>query len=112
MTKDFTLFAIRDSRKADAAKKLLGENFAGVATSDRYAGYDWIGLRQLRWGAHQAGFPVVNRSRRPDQSDRRKTLKQCVEAVSPLASRAGRDDRPGDAATKHSPPAVAGLRGA
>jgi transposase len=49
VTKDFTLFAIRDSRKADVAKELLGENFTGVVTSDRYAGYDWIGLRQLCW---------------------------------------------------------------
>ena len=49
VTADFTLFALRDSRKADVPQQLLGEDFCGVVTSDRYAGYDWITLRQLCW---------------------------------------------------------------
>ncbi|VAX38628.1 hypothetical protein MNBD_PLANCTO02-953, partial [hydrothermal vent metagenome] len=49
VTKNFTLFRIADSRKADVAKELLGENFQGIASSDRYGGYDWIERRQLCW---------------------------------------------------------------
>jgi len=49
VTKNFTLFRIADSRKADVAKEILGENFQGIASSDRYGGYDWIERRQLCW---------------------------------------------------------------
>ena len=49
VTKRFTLFQLADSRKADVPKELLGENYAGVVTSDRYAGYDWVGKQQLCW---------------------------------------------------------------
>jgi len=49
VTKWFTLFQLADSRKADVPKELLGENYSGVVTSDRYAGYDWVGKQQLCW---------------------------------------------------------------
>ena len=49
VTKQFTLFHISDSRAADVAKKLLGEDFSGIVTSDRYGGYDWINRQQLCW---------------------------------------------------------------
>jgi transposase len=49
VTKHFTLFHIADSRKANVAQKLLGEDFSGIVTSDRYGGYDWVGQRQLCW---------------------------------------------------------------
>jgi len=49
VTKRFTLFQIADSRRADVAKELLGEDFSGVVTSDRYAGYDWVPHQQLCW---------------------------------------------------------------
>jgi len=49
VTKRFTLFQIADSRRADVPKELLGEDFSGVLTSDRYSGYDWILNHQLCW---------------------------------------------------------------
>ena len=49
VTKRFTLFRIADTRKADVAKELLGEDFSGIVTCDRYGGYDWIDKRQLCW---------------------------------------------------------------
>ncbi len=49
VTRQFTLFRIADSRKANVAKELLGEDFSGVVTSDRYGGYDWVRTQQLCW---------------------------------------------------------------
>ena len=49
VTKEFTLFHIAGTRKADVAKNLLGEDFSGIVTSDRYGGYDWVGHQQLCW---------------------------------------------------------------
>ncbi len=34
---------------ADVAKDLLGEDFSGIVTSDRYGGYDGAGRQQLCW---------------------------------------------------------------
>ena len=47
VTKRFTLFHIADTRKADVVKELLGKDFSGIVTSDRYGGYDWIRKQQL-----------------------------------------------------------------
>lgn len=44
-----TVFAVRLSRAACVVKELLGENYAGVVGSDRYAGYDHCDKRQLCW---------------------------------------------------------------
>lgn len=49
VTKRFTLFAIRDTRASDVAKELLGKDFSGIVTSDRYGGYDWVRKQQLCW---------------------------------------------------------------
>lgn len=49
MTKPFTLFHLAHTRKADVAKELLGEDFSGIVTSDRYGAYDWIDRQQLCW---------------------------------------------------------------
>ena len=49
VTKHFTLFHIAGSREASVAKELLGEDYSGIVTSDRYSGYDWIGKQQLCW---------------------------------------------------------------
>ena len=49
VTKRFTLFHIADTRAADVAKELLGKDFSGIVTSDRYGGYDWIRRQQLCW---------------------------------------------------------------
>ena len=49
VTKQFTLFHIAKTRKANVAKKLLGADFSGIVTSDRYGGYDWVHKQQLCW---------------------------------------------------------------
>ena len=36
-----TVFLIRTSRGAKAAKELLGESFLGILTTDRWASYNW-----------------------------------------------------------------------
>ena len=56
MAQDFTVFAVRDIRRAEEAKQLLGEDFAGVVTSDRYGGYDWFHRRQLCWAHLKRDF--------------------------------------------------------
>ena len=44
-------FEIHLYRAAEVAKELLGKNFAGILSSDRYAGYAWVDFsrRQLCW---------------------------------------------------------------
>ncbi len=46
-----TLFHLDPSRGAQVIRDILGKDFAGVLTTDRYAGYDWLvaKLRQLCW---------------------------------------------------------------
>ncbi|QDV05531.1 Transposase IS66 family protein [Planctomycetes bacterium Poly30] len=39
-------FLIRDSRRAEVAKELIGEEPTGILISDRYAGYSFVGLDQ------------------------------------------------------------------
>ncbi len=36
------VFIIRTARSARSAKDLLGEEFAGILTTDRYASYNWL----------------------------------------------------------------------
>lgn len=45
------VFHIARSRGGQVAKALLGEDFLGILTTDRWGGYDWYdkGLRQLCW---------------------------------------------------------------
>ena len=45
------VFVIRPSRGKSVAKELLGTDFQGTATTDRYSGYAWLDrlLRQLCW---------------------------------------------------------------
>ncbi|NOR81304.1 MAG: IS66 family transposase [Methyloprofundus sp.] len=45
------VFIIRTARSAQSAKDLLGEEFAGILTTDRYASYNWIKTtcRQFCW---------------------------------------------------------------
>jgi len=80
VTKWFTLFQLADSRKADVPKQLLGENYAGVVTSDRYAGYDWVGKQQLCW-AHllRALQSLIDASGKAKTIGRR--LKKCGQAL-------------------------------
>ena len=41
-----TAFLIRDSRRAEVAKELIGEEPSGITISDRYGGYSVIALEQ------------------------------------------------------------------
>jgi transposase len=45
------VFRIATSRGSEVAKGLLGEDFAGILTSDRWSAYNWYdtGLRQVCW---------------------------------------------------------------
>ena len=46
-----TVFLIRKSRSGVVAKELLGEELGGTLISDRWSGYNWVGIdqRQLCW---------------------------------------------------------------
>ena len=63
-----TFFQIALSRCSDAARDLLGENFAGILNSDRYGAYSWVGLeqRQLCWAHLKREFIKI--SERPGVS--------------------------------------------
>jgi transposase len=53
-----TVFAVRASRSAKAAKELLGEHFAGILTTDRWSSYRWVDTarRQLCWSHLKRDF--------------------------------------------------------
>jgi transposase len=57
----FTVLAQRPSRAADVAQDLLGPTYAGVVTSDRSTGYDWLPLRQrqLCWAHLRRDFQAL-----------------------------------------------------
>jgi hypothetical protein len=57
-----TYFEIALTRCTQAAKNLLGENFAGILNSDRYASYNWvdIGRRQLCWAHLKREFTKIS----------------------------------------------------
>jgi transposase len=61
VTPQFTVLAQRPSRAADLARELLGPDDAGVVTSDRYPGYDWLPLeqRQLCWAHLRRDFQAL-----------------------------------------------------
>ena len=50
-TPQVAYFEIHLSRAAQVAKKLLGKDFSGILSSDRYGGYTWVdsSRRQLCW---------------------------------------------------------------
>lgn len=53
-----TVFTIAQSRRGEVIKGMLGEDFAGIVTSDRYQGYLWLGAlhRQLCWAHLKRDF--------------------------------------------------------
>jgi transposase len=53
-----TVFTIAPSRRGEVIKGMLGEDFAGIVTSDRYQGYLWLGAlrRQLCWAHLKRDF--------------------------------------------------------
>ncbi len=58
VTRWVTVFSIAPSRRGEVIKGLLGEDFAGIVTSDRYQGYLWLGVlrRQLCWAHLKRDF--------------------------------------------------------
>ncbi len=50
------------SRSTEAAKNLLGENFKGILSSDRYSSYNWIDVqqRQLCWAHIKREFQKIS----------------------------------------------------
>lgn len=63
-----TFFEIALTRCTSAAQNLLGENFAGILTSDRHGAYNWVDLerRQLCWAHLRREFIKI--SERPGVS--------------------------------------------
>ena len=53
-----TVFLVRTSRGAQAAKDLLGESFGGILITDRWASYNWVERtrRQLCWSHLKRDF--------------------------------------------------------
>jgi transposase len=53
-----TVFLVRTRRNANAAKNLLGEAFAGILITDRWASYNWVASarRQLCWSHLKRDF--------------------------------------------------------
>jgi transposase len=49
VTRYATLFRIVPSRGSQVARELLGENYMGVAGTDRYSAYTWLVWRQFCW---------------------------------------------------------------
>jgi transposase len=49
VTAQVTLFRIAPSRSSQIAQELLGENFSGVAGTDRCSAYTWLKRRQYCW---------------------------------------------------------------
>jgi len=57
-----TVFMIRFSRGAEAAKELLGEAFRGILVSDRWSAYNWVSTarRQLCWAHLLRDFTKIS----------------------------------------------------
>jgi len=51
VTAHITVFQIATSRGSDIAKRMLGNDYTGFLTTDRWGGYNWfdLGLRQICW---------------------------------------------------------------
>ena len=56
-----TFFCVLLSRSAEAAKQLLGNNFAGYLNCDRYGAYNWlsIGQKQFCWAHLKREFTKI-----------------------------------------------------
>lgn len=63
-----TFFEIALTRCTKASQNLLGENFGGILTSDRYSAYNWVDTlrRQLCWAHLRRDFIKI--SERPGVS--------------------------------------------
>jgi len=56
-----TVFLVQGSRSGKAARALLGEGFAGIAGTDRWSGYTWLGTacRQVCWAHLKRDFTAI-----------------------------------------------------
>jgi transposase len=80
VTKQFTLFHIAETRKASVAKELLGADFSGIVTSDRYGGYDWVHKQQLCWAHLLRDFQsLIDAGGKAKTIGRR--LKECAQQL-------------------------------
>lgn len=57
-----TFFQVLLSRSTEAAMDLLGENFEGILSSDRYGSYNWVsvGKRQICWAHLKREFQKIS----------------------------------------------------
>jgi hypothetical protein len=57
-----TFFQVFLSRSTQAAMDLLGENFSGILSSDRYGSYNWVNVerRQLCWAHLKREFQKIS----------------------------------------------------
>ena len=59
VTRYATLFRIAPSRGSPVARDLLGENYTGVAGTDRYSAYTWLAHRQFCWSPLLRDFQKI-----------------------------------------------------
>ena len=61
VTSRVSVFLIHASRGSPAAKALLGADFAGIAGTDRWSGYTWLGVarRQACWAHLKRDFSAL-----------------------------------------------------
>ena len=57
--KSYTLFTVRQTRVSEVVRDLLGEDFSGAITTDRYGGYNGYELRQVCWAHLLRDFPSL-----------------------------------------------------
>jgi hypothetical protein len=57
-----SFFSVMLSRSTEAAQELLGKNFEGILTSDRYSAYNWLLVwqRQLCWAHLKREFTKIS----------------------------------------------------
>jgi transposase len=63
VTAQVTLFRIAPSRSGQVARELLGENYGGVAGTDRGSSYTWLARRQVCWSHLVRDFQKNSRTR-------------------------------------------------
>jgi transposase len=59
VTAQVTLFHIASSRSGQVARELLGENYGGVARTDRCSAYTWLQRRQYCWSHLVCDFQQI-----------------------------------------------------
>lgn len=62
ITKKYALFSCNRSRGKRVAKELIGENYGGFVTTDRFSSYDWLDpeKRQVCWAHLKRDFKKIS----------------------------------------------------